>query len=207
MGENGDKTATNGPLLMELPEFETAKSPLSRQAAAETESSKRAWISAKQKLYPGLNFSYNNLSLRGWQRVADQERFFGADYRFHSGMAGLNIPIFYGGLRSRAAAAKLNWMEAGSIQEQTEKEQNMQMERLKLSVATTRDILKTYESNILPDSRRITELITRRFRSGEISYTEWSIQIRQESELRLEYLDHVQLFNESVAEILFLQGK
>jgi cobalt-zinc-cadmium resistance protein CzcA len=207
IGENGDRTASAGPLLMEIPGEEGLNSPLKKLAAAETESRQRAWISAKQKLLPGFNFSYNNLSLSGWQRPGEQEQFFGSGYRFHSGMAGLNIPVFFGGLKSKAAAAKLSWMEAGLIQEQIEKEQQTEMKRLQLNLASVRSILNTYETRILPDAVKLSKLINRRFQLGEISYTEWGIVIRQEAEFRLEYLQQVQIYNDYVAELLFLQGK
>ena len=64
-------------------------------------------------------------------------------------------------------------------------------------------ILKNYEENILPGTKLMIATANNQLYKGEINYMEWSWIMNQALESRLDYLEKVKSFNDTIIQLLY----
>lgn len=164
------------------------------------------WRTEKSKLLPDFFVGYNNQSINGLQNVNGQEIYYDNSKRFSYVNAGINIPLFFGTQRSRAAAAQVDWQLARQrtdyalLQTQTEW-QNAQTQLRKYAAS-----LQYYQTKGLENAAAIITTADTQFVGGEIDYLQWVILVDQAIGIRNEYLDMLNNYNQSVIQVLKLQN-
>ena len=160
----------------------------------------------KSRLLPSLNLGYNNMSIIGYQRVGNDEKYFGGGDRFSSVSAGIGIPIFSIGQRSRIRAANI------FIQQQ-ERELAATRQQLELELGNAAKIythhlqlLGNYQSVLLSNATLVIAGANKRMAAGEIGYLEWVMLINQALEMRSNYFNVVEELNNAAFTMEKLSG-
>lgn len=140
------------------------------------------------QIWPVVSVGYFNQSLRGWQRVGNEEFFFDGSDRFDGVQVGLSFPLFFNFRLAKATAAKIEAFI-------TEKEHQAQSDALRLRLA---DILQSmqrmkpsrewYREKGMPAADVIEKDALRRLERGDIDYFQWSLLMNKALDIRLRYL-------------------
>ncbi len=156
----------------------------------------------KSKLYPTLTAGYNSTTIIGWQTTTqNNERYFGPDHRFGTYNIGLGIPIFSG-----AQKAKIN--ASNMVIEQYKLEQLAMNQQLKANLKDAisqylqhKKIVADYQQNSIPNAKLLMEAAAKKMNAGEIGYLEWVMLMNQAIQTQNDFLNYIQLLNESAVEI------
>jgi cobalt-zinc-cadmium resistance protein CzcA len=196
-------------LLYTLPQTDSllSESPALLLQTALLNQSKMEHKLEQSKLYPMLSVGYSNLSIIGFQKIADEERYFDAGRRFSYFSVGLGVPIFNGAQKSRIQAAKIKVeMQGAAEQAERKKLQSKLQNGVRLHQESLKQVT-SYQDTLLPNAIQILSTASRRLSSGEIGYLEWVMLVNQSILIRAEYLDAIQRHNDVVFQIEQLQGK
>lgn len=160
----------------------------------------------KAKAGPDFSIGYFNQSIIGFQNVDGTEKYYGGGKRFQGVTAGIHLPIFNKPFAYRVKAAKVEKQIAETNFElfQTNIQRQYQQavqewEKEKLNVSY-------YEADALPNATLLLKQSVRSFQSGEISYVEHLQALKTVSELRLNYLQAIQQYNQAVITLQYLSG-
>lgn len=161
----------------------------------------------RSKLLPDLSLGYNNLSLIGFQRVGDEERYFDRGRRFSYWSVGLEIPLFNRAQRGRIEAAKVQTEMRETTADYFEVRQRTELENhLKLFDEAKRQV-SSYQESLDATSNQILKTASKRLERGEISYLEWVILVNQSIDIKAQYLNAIQRQNEIAFRIEELLGR
>jgi len=156
----------------------------------------------KSKLYPTLTAGYNSTTIIGWQTTTqNNERYFGSDYRFGTYNIGLGIPIFSGAQKARINASNM-------VIEQNKLEQMAISQQLKANLKDAiaqyiqhKKIVADYQQNSIPNAKLLMEAAAKKMNAGEIGYLEWVMLMNQTIQTQNDFLNYIQLLNDSAVEI------
>lgn len=152
---------------------------------------------AKSVLLPSFNVGYNNSSIMGYQRVGEEEKYFDHSKRFSTVNVGVGIPIFSSAQRSRIKASGILVKQREQELEATQQVLNTTLINATHTYYRHLQLLKNYESVLLPNAETIISGANKRLNSGETGYLEWVILINQALEIRSGYLQVVEQLNAS----------
>lgn len=147
---------------------------------------------------PSLNFGYNNSSIVGWQsNNAGAEQYFDKSKRFSSVSVGVGIPIFFGAQQSRIKASEILIQQKQRELELTKKSLDNELENARERYQQLERLIGSYQKVSLANAGDIIRSATAKLNAGEIAYLDWVILINQSIQLKAEYYDKVQQFNEA----------
>ncbi|GAA4205388.1 CusA/CzcA family heavy metal efflux RND transporter [Pedobacter jeongneungensis] len=156
----------------------------------------------KSKLMPSLIFGYNNSSIIGWQTNSmGTEQYFDKNKRFSSFSLGLGIPVFFGVQQSRIKASGIAVQQKNQELELMKKTLDAELENAVNRYTQLDKLLKSYQKISLANAGDIIRTASDKLNAGEIAYLDWVILINQSIQLKAEYYDKVQQFNEAAFEI------
>ncbi|WP_316832664.1 CusA/CzcA family heavy metal efflux RND transporter [Pedobacter aquatilis] len=181
---------------------EWANNPLLKLSEAHLLAAKQQKSLESSKLMPSLNFGYNNSSIMGWQTSSiGAEQYFDKSKRFSSVSIGLGIPIFFGAQQSRIKASKILILQREKELELTRKMLDNELSTAIDSYAQLQKLIDSYQKISLRNASDIVKTASAKLNAGEIAYLDWVILINQSIQLKVEYYDKVQQFNEAAFEI------
>ena len=158
----------------------------------------------KAKLNPTFNIGYNNMSMYG--NGADN-KFYERSARFHSGMIGVELPIFNSAQKSVIEAQKVNQQIAennyqlGLVNLKNQYLQNLgQFQKLN-------DEVSYYQKTGLQNSESILKTANNQYFNGEINYLEWTLLVTQAFEIQNKYIDRLKETNDKIIEINSLKNE
>ncbi|MET3114318.1 cobalt-zinc-cadmium resistance protein CzcA [Pedobacter sp. CG_S7] len=156
----------------------------------------------KSKFLPSLNLGYNTATIVGWQKnSAGADQFFGKEKRFSSLSVGLGVPIFFGAQKSRVKAAKVKIVQQQQELEAVKQQLNVQLETALANYEQQSRLIKSYQLTMLPNAKNIINTSTLKLNAGDIGYLNWAVLINQAIQIRSEYFNTVQQFNQAAFEI------
>lgn len=160
----------------------------------------------KSRLLPSFSLGYSNASIIGYQRVGDEEKYFGGGDRFSAMNVGVGIPIFGGAQRSRIKASgilvKQREQELGAARQQL----NVELLNAVRSYVRNSQLMNTYQSILLRNAAAVINGATKRLTSGEIGYLDWVILVNQALEMRSSYFAVAEQLNQSAFTVEKLSG-
>jgi cobalt-zinc-cadmium resistance protein CzcA len=113
----------------------------------------------------------------------------------------LGVPLFNSAQKARVNAGNLaisqNRLEKTAITQQL---QSNLKDAITLYLQN-KQIVTSYELNILPNSKILIEAATKKIKTGEIGYLEWVMIVNQAIQSKSEYLAYVQQLNEAAFEV------
>ena len=158
----------------------------------------------KAKLNPTFNIGYNNMSMYG--NGADN-KFYERSARFHSGMIGVELPIFNSAQKSVIEAQKVNQQIAennyqlGLVNLKNQYLQNLgQFQKLNNEISY-------YQKTGLQNSESILKTANNQYFNGEINYLEWTLLVTQAFEIQNKYIDRLKETNDKIIEINSLKNE
>jgi cobalt-zinc-cadmium resistance protein CzcA len=161
----------------------------------------------QSSLWPDLSASYFIQSLTGNQDVDGQSRYYDGSLRFQGFSVGISLPIFAGSNVSRIKASKTNvalqQKNADYLQQQLKSEYQQQSAQLD----TYQSLLDYYTATALPNADIITNNATKAYLNGDIAYVEYVQALETALNIRLNHVNAINKFNETVINLQFLSNQ
>jgi cobalt-zinc-cadmium resistance protein CzcA len=158
----------------------------------------------KSSLWPDLSAGYFIQSLTGNQEVNGQTQYYDNSLRFQGFSVGLSLPIFAGSTVSRIKASRTNiemqQKNADYLQQQLKSQYQQQIEQLN----TYQSLLDYYKATALPNADIITKNATKAYLNGDIAYVEYVQGLETALNIRLNHINAINKFNETVINLQFL---
>ena len=161
----------------------------------------------KSRLFPDLQFGYNNTGITGFQNVSGTDIYYGPRDRFSFITAGLSIPLFFGSQAAKIQAASFAVSKAEQELSAEKTAWETEQKQTALSLENFARIIREYESTILPDAEKTTALVNQKLQAGEISFPEWFMLISQTIQLKNDYLNYLGQFNETLINQMYLNAQ
>ncbi|WP_421751945.1 CusA/CzcA family heavy metal efflux RND transporter [Croceimicrobium sp.] len=171
---------------------------------------KLAQIEAEQSLsqaqwLPEFSIGYFNQSMIGTPTSGGVMA--GGTDRFTGIQAGLSIPLFFGSYRSTAQAARLKTESAQSenryFQSRIQSEYAQQME----GIRKYQNSLQYYRQKGLPQADLILEQGQKSYRNGAIGYLEYFQSLKQALDLKMNFLQTLNDYNQALIQLEYLMGR
>ncbi len=187
-----------------LPIGSNPKLNLLKQQLEITEQVKRV---EKSKLLPDLSVGVFSQSLTGFQNTDGQDVFYSSSKSFQGFQLGLSIPIWIAPniARAKSAAwqAEIIKNETSQFQANLESEYAQALHELKKNQSS----LAYYENSALQNATLIITQSRKAYKAGEIGYVEYLQSIKSALSIKLNHLQSLTRFNQSILKIEYLQGK
>ncbi|MES2874817.1 MAG: CusA/CzcA family heavy metal efflux RND transporter [Bacteroidota bacterium] len=183
-----------------------ARNPLLASYRQQIEIADKSIGLEKARLGPDFSVGYFNQSIIGNQTVNGQDVYFNGGKRFQGIQAGISIPIFSKPFAARIKAAQIGKQvaesEFGLFQTNLQGQYNKAYQEL---LKNSRSI-EYYKSSALPNANLILKQSQIAFQNGEIGYVEYLQGLRTYSEIRFNYLQAINQYNQSVYTLQYLMG-
>ncbi|KXX68838.1 CusA/CzcA family heavy metal efflux RND transporter [Flammeovirga sp. SJP92] len=161
---------------------------------------------ASAEMLPEINLGYFNNSMNGVP-LSNEGGIASSSNRFQGVSVGLAIPIFYGSNKAKINASKLKAQNAVTQQQQYKIQLEGDYIRLEQEINQLNGSLNYYESKALPQVDRIIENAQKSFEHGAINYIEYFQNINQSLEMKYNYLQTLNNFNQTMIEMEYITGQ
>ena len=157
---------------------------------------------------PEFTVGYFNQSIIGYQRLdaAGTESYFGPGARFQGVQAGVAVPLWRRPQKARVQAARLQEQVAQAGFDRYRAELAGRLDELLARRREQQQRLAYFEATALPQAAVITRLSTIGYKAGETGYSEYLLNLERARRLRLDYLDALLQYNQTVIELEYLLG-
>jgi heavy metal efflux system protein len=160
----------------------------------------------RSRLLPDFSIGYFNQSLVGTHEKNGTEKYYGAGKRFQGFEAGISIPLFAKPQRARIKAAEVNQQireaEIQSFYFGLTQRGNLllaELRRLKIQ-------LDYYRNTALPQATLLINTSQRAFEAGEVDYYQLSQSLNNANNVRRQYIDILNQYNQSAIELELITG-
>ncbi|WP_443939350.1 CusA/CzcA family heavy metal efflux RND transporter [Pedobacter sp. MW01-1-1] len=160
----------------------------------------------KSRKGPDFNIGYFNQSINGFQNVNGAEQYYNSSKRFQVVQAGISLPLFFKPYSSKIKAAKIEKQVAESQYDLYETNLNGKYKQAYQELQKNAKSIDYYKKSALPNANLILNQAQIAFQNGEIDYVEYLQALRTFSEIRLNYLQAINQFNQSVYTLQYLIG-
>ena len=157
------------------------------------------------KMLPDLSVGYFNLSQIGNLTASGDVA--GASNRFTGVQAGISIPLFYGSYKSGIKSAKLRETIAQTNAEYNNNVLQGQYEQQMLKVLKYKGSLTYYRNDALFQAKLIIDNAQRSFENGAIDYVEYFQNINKGLELKFNYINTLNGYNQAIISLEYLIGQ
>jgi cobalt-zinc-cadmium resistance protein CzcA len=194
------------PLAQPANKWNASQTPQSKVYESLLAASEKNISLQRQELIPDFNFSLRNqFLLKGFNPYdIPRERF--EKGNFMGFEVGISVPLFFGEQRAKTKAARKE-MEIIRMQQENgllsmQKEYEAALNEYEKAKANLAYYLQT--GNRLAEE--ITQISQLTYNKGEIGYTEYIQNLKTAVEIRLQYANTVNDYNQTVITLQFLQG-
>lgn len=160
----------------------------------------------KSKLLPDFSIGYFNQSLVGTYEVDGGQKKYGVGKRFQGVEAGISIPIFAKPQKARIRAAEIN-MQTRQAEVDAFYFGLSQRGTLLLSELRRLQIqISYYRNTALPQAELLIRTSQRAFEAGEIDYYQLSQSLNNANNVRSQYIEVVNQYNQAAIELELISG-
>ncbi|MEP5364650.1 MAG: CusA/CzcA family heavy metal efflux RND transporter [Reichenbachiella sp.] len=157
------------------------------------------------KMLPGLSVGYFNQSLTG--TVNTNGEIAGSADRFSGIQAGISIPLFYGSDKAKIKVAKLKSEMAQTRADYFSTVLKGQYDQQLQAVFKYRGSLNYYQEKAVPQAELIIQNAQKSFENGAIDYVEYFQSLNQGLQLKFNYLNTLNEYNQAIIELEYLIGQ
>ncbi|SMD31811.1 cobalt-zinc-cadmium resistance protein CzcA [Reichenbachiella faecimaris] len=157
------------------------------------------------KMLPGLSVGYFNQSLTG--TVNTNGEIAGSSDRFSGIQAGISIPLFYGSDKAKIKVAKLKSEMAQTRADYFSTVLKGQYDQQLQAVFKYRGSLNYYQEKAVPQAELIIQNAQKSFENGAIDYVEYFQSLNQGLQLKFNYLNTINEYNQAIIELEYLIGQ
>ncbi len=156
----------------------------------ENQLAKDATAIEKARLLPNLVFGYQVNS-----------------FKLHVAQAGVSIPVFSAGQKSKISAAKVGEQIASQQLEQKQQQLAIRKQQLYESWKVNLEILKRFEQSSLKQAALVVETANKKFEEGDINYLELYMLLNQSISIRSNYLEALWKTNKSAIDLQYISTR
>lgn len=161
----------------------------------------------RNRLWPELNLGYFSQTMLGTQDVGGVPETFGNNDRFTGVQAGISIPVWFVPYTARAKAAAIREEAAKNQAEQMQRMLDGNFRSLLSELSKYNGSLEYYENQAIPEAGLIIEQATKSFKAGAMDYLEYILNLNRALQIRLNYLDELNNYNQTIINIEYITGK
>ncbi|MFY0625434.1 MAG: CusA/CzcA family heavy metal efflux RND transporter [Reichenbachiella sp.] len=157
------------------------------------------------KMLPSFSVGYFNQSLTGAENFNGEIA--SSTDRFSGIMAGISIPLFYGSDKAKIKVAKLKSEMAQTKADYQSTVLQGQYEQQLQAVYKYRGSLNYYQDKALPQAELIIQNAQKSFENGAIDYVEYFQNLNQGLQLKFNYLNTLNDYNQAIIDLEYLIGQ
>ncbi len=161
----------------------------------------------RSKMLPEIALGYINQSLIGDYNHNGTERFFGSDQRFSSVTATVSIPLWIKPDIARIKASKIQQQRAEEDAKYYQTVLNGEYERVMQDYLKYKSTVAYYEDKALPQAALILSNSKKSFENDAIGYVEYVQGLNTGIEIKNNYLNLINQYNQSIIAIEYLVGE
>jgi len=185
----------------------TAENPILALQAQQIQIADKAIRLERSRSGPDFSVGYFNQSIIGAQNVGGQDLYFNGGKRFQGVSAGISIPLFFKPFASRIKAAKIDKQVAESDFVLSQTDLRGRYEQAFQDLQKNSRSIAYYKNSALPNANLILKQSQIAFQAGEIGYVEYLQALRTYSDIRFNYLEAINQYNQSVYTLQYLKGQ
>ena len=161
----------------------------------------------QSKMLPDFSIGYFSQTMQGVQEINGLPRTFDSGDRFTGIQAGIEIPLWFVPYKSKAKAAKLNEQVAKTNAEYYSKSIANSYNSMLGELAKFSKSLDYYEKQAIPEAEIIIDQATKSYNAGAMDYLDYVQNLNRALDIKLNYLDALNSYNQTVVDIEFITGK
>jgi cobalt-zinc-cadmium resistance protein CzcA len=161
----------------------------------------------KSKLLPDLSIGYFSQTIRGEQAVNGSLRTFGSGDRFSGVQAGISIPLSFGAASAKIKAAKLKEKVLQTSANHYYRALAGNYNTLLIEYDKYNNSLNYYEKQAIPEADLIITQATKSYKAGAIDYQNYIQSLSRALNIKQNYLDALNNYNQTIISIEFITGK
>ena len=161
----------------------------------------------KSKALPVFSLGYTNQSLIGNYTINGVEQFYGGNTRFQSVQAGISIPIFVKADLAKINASKIDQQIAQTNADYYQTYLMGEFERVVQDYIKYKAMLDYYENSALQQADLILDNAYKSYSNGNIHYLEYVQNITAATDIKTNYINLLNNYNQSIIAIEFLVGE
>ncbi|TAH39920.1 MAG: CusA/CzcA family heavy metal efflux RND transporter [Bacteroidetes bacterium] len=158
----------------------------------------------RAKLIPEISLGYFNTSMRG---TGADDIYYPRESRFSSVEIGVGIPLFFGSQKSKIRASRVNELIADNNHRMQVQNLRKEYQAALLQYKSSLAKVNYFEESGMLNSKLISTTASQQFSSGEINYLDWVLLNNQAYSIQNDYLESLNLLNESIILINYLTSK
>lgn len=160
----------------------------------------------KSKRLPDFNFAYYHQFLIKGFNPAKIDREYTPNTRIGGFQVVVTVPLFYGALRARINAAKINTTFVQAQAQAAKAGLQTQYLTQYNEYLKQQEGLNYYEQIGLKQAEEIIRISQISYKLGEIGYVEYIQNLNQAFDTKLRYLDALNLYNQAIIELNYVTG-
>ncbi|AKD04689.1 CusA/CzcA family heavy metal efflux RND transporter [Pontibacter korlensis] len=161
----------------------------------------------KAKLLPDFSIGYFNQTFVGENPARDPSHFYTYSDRFSGVEAGISVPLWFGAQKSKIKAAQLNRQTVQKQAQAQEKQLQTEVLTVLQEVQKQAQQLEYFEQGALKQAKQLEKAADLSFRLGQVDYMEYVQAMEQAYALRLQHLNALLDYNQSIIHLQYLTGE
>jgi heavy metal efflux system protein len=159
------------------------------------------------RMMPDFSIGFFSQTMQGTQEVDGIPQAFGPGERFTGFQAGISIPLWFGPFTAKTKAARLNEHVAMANAEYYSKTLSGNYRSLLGEFSKFSSSLEYYENQAVPEADLIIDQATRSYKAGAMDYLDYILNLNRALEIRQNYLEALNNYNQTIINIEFIAGK
>lgn len=161
----------------------------------------------RSQMMPDLTIGYFSQTMQGTQDVNGIPRTFNTGDRFTGIQAGISVPLWFQPYTSRSKAARIKEQIAQTNAKYYAMDLSGNYRALLNEYSKHNNSLEYYEKQALPEAELIIDQITRMYKAGAIDYTDYILSFSRALDIRQNYFETLNAYNQTLIQIEFINGK
>jgi heavy metal efflux system protein len=161
----------------------------------------------RSRMMPDFRIGYFSQTMQGIQEVNGLPRPFGKGDRLTGIQAGIAIPLWFVPYSSKTKAAKLKVLVAQTNAEYYSKSLSGNYRSLMGEFAKFSNSVDYYEKQAIPEADIIIDQATHSYKAGAMDYLDYILNLSRALNIKQNYLDALNNYNQTIISIDFITGK
>lgn len=161
----------------------------------------------QSRMMPDFNIGYFSQTMQGTQEVGGIPRSFGKGDRFTGVQAGIAIPLWFTSYTSKNKAARIKEQVAKNEADYQTKSLSGSYQSLIDEYGKYSASVNYYEKQAIPEANLIIDQATRSYKAGAMDYLDYVLSLNRAMEIRQNYLNALNNYNQTLINIEFITGK
>ncbi len=159
------------------------------------------------KMLPDFKVGFSSQTIIGSQEVNGIDRSFGNGYRFNSIQFGVSLPLFFSSSKAKIKAAELKTTIAKNDAEVYAMNIKNEYMTLLYEYDKQQNAISYYNKQAVPEADMIISQSEYSYKHGEIGYPEYIVNVTKAIDIKQNYIETVNNYNQTVISLESTEGK